>query len=165
MATATTVAIILSVAATAASTYAAYEGGRQQKKAADLSAKLAERDAENARAAARIRAENYAEEARRRMATMRAGYAASGVTMEGTPLLVMMETAREVEKDIQRIKWGGEAQASAFEGEAGLQRMIGKQAYQTGIMGAGTSLLTGASRMGAMEYRRRTGAGYKWEYQ
>ena len=149
------VAIGLMVAATAASTYAAYEGGRQQKKAAETSATLAERDAENQRAAAKIRAENYAEEARRRMATMRAGYAASGVTMEGTPLLVMMETAREVEKDIQRIKWGGEAQAAAFEGEAGLQRMIGKQAYQQGIMGAGTSLLTGASRIGAMSYTRK----------
>ena len=146
------VAIALMVAATAASAYASYQSGKMQKEAADTSATLAERDAANQRAAAKIRAENYAEEARRHMATMRAQYAASGVGMEGTPLLVMMNTAREVEKDLQRIKWGGEAQANAFEGEAGLQRMIGKQAYQQGIMGAGTTLLSGASRVGTMYY-------------
>jgi hypothetical protein len=146
------VPIVLAVAATAASTYSAYQSGKMQQRAADTSATLAERDAANQRAAAKIKAENYSEETSRHMATMRARYAASGVTMEGTPLLVMMDTARQVEKDLQRIRWGGEAQANAFEGEAGLQRMMGKQAYQTGIMGAGTSLLTGASRIAWMSY-------------
>ncbi len=152
MAYAAAAAIIISVVASAASAYASYQSGRMQKKAAETSAALAERDAENQRAAARIKGENYAEEARRRMATMRAQYAQAGVKMEGTPLLVMMNTAREVEKDLQRIKWGGEAQANAFQGEAGLQRMMGKQAYQQGVMGAGTTLLTGASRAAGMYY-------------
>jgi hypothetical protein len=153
-------AIGLMVAATAASTYANYESGKMQKAAAETSAKLSEQEAANARAAADIRAENYAEEAKRREATMRAQYAASGVRMEGTPLLVMMNTAREVEKDVQRIKWGGEAQANAYEGEAGLQRMIGKQKYITGAMDAGTTLLTGASRIGGL-YWESTQPAYK----
>jgi hypothetical protein len=140
-------------AATAASAVASYESGRMQKKAADVSARLAEQQAANERRAAEIRAENYRAEADRRMATMRAQYAASGVTMEGTPLITLMNTARNVEKDVSRIKWGGEARANAFEGEAGLQRMIGKQKYAEGVMGAGTTLLTGASKIGGMSYQ------------
>jgi hypothetical protein len=135
-----------------ASAYSSYESGRAQRQAAKQSASLAERDAANQRAASQIRAENYQEEARRKMATMRARYAGSGVTMEGTPLLTLMESAREREKDLQRIRWGGEAQASTYEGEAGLRRMMGEQSYKQGIMGAGTSLLSGASKIGSMYY-------------
>jgi hypothetical protein len=71
--------------------------------------------------------------------------------MEGTPLMEMMREARDAEKDLQRIRWGGEAQASTYEGEAGLRRMMGEQSYKQGIMG--TSLLSGASQIGAMYYK------------
>jgi len=147
--------IALVVASAFAQALSSYESGRMQRKSAETSAALAERDASNARAAAQIKAENYQEEARRRMAKIRADYAAAGVTTEGTPLLVMMESAREAERDVQRIRWGGEAQASVYQGEAGLQRIMGKNAYTQGVMGAGTSLLSGASMATAMYYGKK----------
>ena len=138
---------IVMAAATAASAYASYSSGKAQQEASEYNAKVAENQAKQAQDAAKIKAENYAEEARRRMASNRAHYAASGVTMERTPLLVMMSDARTMEKDLQRIKYGGDIESTSFLSEAGLNRMVGKQAYQQGMIGAGVSLLSGASKM------------------
>lgn len=140
-----TIAVVAMVAATAASAYASYESGRQQKKAADYNASLANEQAANAREAARIKEETYRKQTTRHLASMRAAYGARGVSMEGTPLLALMDSAKEAELDALRIRRGGEMDSNAFEGEAGLYRMMGKQAYSAGLMGAGTSLLGGAS--------------------
>ncbi len=148
------VAIALVVAGSAASAYASYQSGKSQQAAADYNAEVADQQARQAQTVAKIKEENYREEVQRRMASMRAGYAQAGVTTEGTPLLVMMEAARQAEKDAQRIRYGGDIESLALLIEAGLQRMIGKQAYQAGQIGAGVSLLSGAARASSMSYGR-----------
>lgn len=146
------IAIAATVASAAASAYASYQSGKSQQAAADFNAEMAARQAKQAQDVAKIKEENYREEVARRMAKIRADYAAAGVTTEGTPLLVMMDSARQAERDAQRIRYGGEIESFAYQGEAGLQRMTGKQAYQAGLIGAGVSLLSGASRIGGMYY-------------
>lgn len=139
---------IISIAASALGAYASYESGRQQKKAGEAQARYYEQQAEQERYAAKVKAEQYKKEAERRMGIMRASYAASGVEIgEGTPLLMLMESAAEAAKDETRIKQGGELGAWGLLSEANLARMGGKSAYTSGLMGAGSTLLTGAARM------------------
>jgi len=141
------VGAVAAVAGAGVAAYSSYESGRQQDKVAESNARMAEYQAKQAKQAAEVRASQYAREAKRRMSSIRAGYAASGVaTTEGTPLLVLMESAEEVAKDELRIKRGGEQTAWKLLNEANIQRLAGKSAAEKGALGAGASLLGGAAR-------------------
>lgn len=142
------VAMVAAAAGSMVAAYASIESGQAQKKAANYNAALQERQAENEKAAAAIQEENFRKQTAARMATLRTGYAASGVEIsEGTPLLVAMESQANAEKDALRIRWGGETQADAFLGAATLSRAQGSQAQTAGYLGAGASLLSGAGRV------------------
>lgn len=130
------------------SAYSSYQAGQEQKKVSEANARMAEYQAKQAKEAAGVKAAQYKREAERRMSAIRAGYAASGVTTtEGTPLLVLMESAQEVAKDELRIRRGGEQTAWGLLREANIQRMGGKSAASRGYLGAGASLLGGAARV------------------
>jgi len=78
------------------SAYSSIQAGKEQERVAAANARMAEYQAKQAKQAAEVRATQYAREAKRRTASIRAGFAASGVsTAEGTPLLVLMESAEE----------------------------------------------------------------------
>lgn len=143
----TLAAAVITMAAAATSAYASYQAGVQQRNAADFNARMAEYNAEQARQAAQAKAEIYQKEVDRRMGAIRQQFAASGVELgPGTPLTVMMDSAQAAAKDIVRIKAGGEATAWSFLSEASLQRSVGESAMAQGQIGAGASLLGGASR-------------------
>ncbi len=145
------VAIIIAVAAAMASAYASYSSGQQQKKAANFNSQVAAGNARQAQQAAAAKAEQYRIAGERRMASMRQQYAKAGVeATEGTPLTVLMDSAQELAKDEVRIRYGGEAQSWAFMSESELQKSKGASAYTGGMIGAGASLLGGASRATSM---------------
>lgn len=147
MAYAAIAGVVLTAISTGVAVYSSYETGRREKKVADANARLAEIQAEQAEKAAKVRAAQYSREAKRRMSAMRARFAVSGVaTTEGTPLLILMESAQEVAKDKLRIERGGQQTAWGLLQEAKIQRLGGKSAYQRGILGAGATLLSGAAR-------------------
>lgn len=130
------------------SAYSSYQAGQEQNKVAEANARMAEYQAKQAKEASELKAAQYKKEADRRMASMRAGFAASGVgTTEGTPLLVLMESAQEVAKDEERIRRGGEQTAWGLLQEANIQRMGGQNAATAGAWGAGASLLGGVGRV------------------
>jgi len=136
------------VAGAGVSAYSAYQTGQEQDRVAKANARMAEYQAGQARDAAKLKADQYRKEADRKMATIRARYSASGVsTTEGTPLLVLMESAEEVAADELRIKRGGEQTAWGLLQEASIQRAGGSSAASQGAWGAGASLLGGASRL------------------
>ena len=136
------------VAGAGVSAYSSYQAGQESKKVSEANARMAEYQAKQAKEAAGLKAAQYKKEADRRMASIRAGFAASGVaTTEGTPLLVLMESAEEVAADEERIKRGGEQTAWGLLQEANIQRIGGKSAATQGAFGAGSSLLGGASRV------------------
>jgi len=142
------IAAAAAVAGAGVSAYSAYEQGQEQKRVAEANARMAEYQAKQAKDAAALKAAQYKREADRRMASIRAGFAASGVaTTEGTPLLVLMESAEEVAKDELRIKRGGDQTAWGLLQEANIQRIGGKSAATKGYYGAGASLLGGAARV------------------
>lgn len=138
----------VAIASAAASATAAVVTGVQQSKAADKQADIYQQQAEQARYAAKVKAEKYQKEAATRMAQMRASYSYSGVdATEGTPLLVLMESAAEAAEDVERVKQTGEDQAWGLLSQANISRMQGSSAMTAGVMGAGSSLLGGAARL------------------
>jgi len=97
--------------------------------------------------AAQDRMEAATEEARRRregaraLGAIRAGISKSGVTTEGTPLMVLAESAGEAEIDALNARWQGEASARQYE-------MRAKSARKAIPFAVGSSLLTGAGKLG-----------------
>ena len=176
-------AITAGVAGTGISTYGAIQSGQAQAAMARANAnyisqvtrynaEVARRGAEAARRNAEtIKQAGEAEAARHRqkssdlLARQRAAYAASGVEFEGSPLLLMQETAARAEQDAlgilynyqvkaaeqERQAWKMETGAGLTEWEGGrqtdLQRYSGEQAATAGWLGGAASLLKGGYEM------------------
>ena len=161
------IAAIQAVAALAAvgiSAYSAYSQGKSQQEMANYNSKMAQLQGQREQEAASAKADLYRKDADRRLATVRANYLASGVVGgEGTPLLTLMESAQEAAKNEVRIRRQGEMTSWGLLSEANLSKMKGRSAYTQGLMGAGSSLLSGASRAyGA--YSSSGGAKFKDTY-
>lgn len=138
------VGLVVTIAAAAASAYAAYEQGQQQQAAAQYNAKLVRNQALQAQYAAEAQAKQREEHTRRLLASQRVAAGASGVTTEGSPLAVMMDSAAQGAYEAGLIRAGGQYQSDALFGEAGIQRFYGQQAAEAGTLRAGTTLLSGA---------------------
>ena len=80
------------------------------------------------------------------MSRQRALYGKSGVEIEGSPLLVMEDTAAQGEMDALAIRWGGDVAAARARSEANLMKMQGRTAGRLGAIQAGTTLLSGAGQ-------------------
>jgi len=134
----------------------AIQGARAASAAAEYNAKVAEADAivadqnrQNAIQTAAIAAEDKRRENRRVMASIRSSYGASGASMEGSPLDVLMDSATEGELDAQRIEQEGRARGReagmavmGAQRSATLSRMEARNSRASGWLGAGSSLLS-----------------------
>ena len=133
---------------------AAAEQAKQQQKILEQNALLAERQAQAERDAATDTAQKFEKEGRRLTGAQRVAYARGGVlTTEGTPLVVMEETRRELEEDRLNILREGflrgafrESEAFGLRSQGAAARARGKAAAKGSVLAAGGSILTGASR-------------------
>ena len=76
-------------------------------------------------------------------------YAKSGVDItEGSPMLTILSTIEEGEKEAEMIRYGGEVAAGKSLAEARLQRMYGSMARKSGTIGATSTFLTGLGQVG-----------------
>jgi hypothetical protein len=132
--------------------------GSQQKRWAEYNAAVAERDAEVAKQNAEYEAGLKRKETERLLGRQRALYGKAGVVLEGSPLLLMAETAAEGELDALMIERGGRLQSERYRTEATISNLKGKAAQRAGYYGAGTTLLTGASKT-AYRYGEYKAAG------
>lgn len=134
-----------SIAGTALSAASAVKQGNAQKSMMDYNARVAERQGQMARQAADL------EEARQRnrtdklLSSQRAAVAASGLDLEGSPLLVMEESAAQSELDALLIRHSGSVAEAQANSQAAADRMSGRAAKMQGYYSAGASLLSGAS--------------------
>lgn len=105
------------------------------------------------------RQEASAEEARRRresqrqLGSIRAGRAKSGVTMEGTPLLALEESAELAEIDALSAGWAGEASARLDDRRAYYAQRSLPYVKKSTRYNVGSALLSGitsAATIGAM---------------
>jgi hypothetical protein len=78
-------------------------------------------------------------QAARQLGATRAAIGKSGATSEGTPLLVLAESAANAEIDALNTRQTGQRQASLY-------RAQGANARKTGYIQAGTSLLQSAGK-------------------
>ena len=107
-------AVVVAVVAAAASAYGQYEAGQQQEAQAKYQSKIAKNQAQAARNAAQVAEDNRRNQDRRIMAEQRALTGGSGLSTEGAPLFVMLDSAKEAELDAIRLRYGGSLQAGGF---------------------------------------------------
>jgi len=145
MADPATWAAIATVAGTTMSAMSQIQQGKSTKQWSEYNAAIAERDALAAQQSAEYDAGEKRKETERLLGRQRALYGKAGVTLEGSPLLLMEETASQGELDALMIEREGKLKAGNYQSEAALSRMKGSSAQKAGYYGAGSSLLTGAS--------------------
>lgn len=81
-----------------------------------------------------------------------ASQGATGVTGEGSPLMVDENTVRQVALGAARTLQGGEVRAGRLQDDASLQKMKGENAVTGSYLDAGSSLLTSASKFANPRY-------------
>lgn len=159
--------------------FAAQQSAKYQSRVAENNAKVAQWQARDATA------RGAQEEARHRLAvagtigTQRSALAAQGTTLDaGSPLDILGDTAAFGELDALTIRgnaereaYGYRVQGSNFQAESGLLASQGSNAMMQGVVGAGASLLSGATRIsdraagrfgGGTSYYPRTGTTVDW---
>jgi hypothetical protein len=130
-----------------ASAYGQVQQGHDQARMAAYNAKLAERNAKIAKENATYEARQKRKETARLIGKQRALYSKSGVTMEGSPLDVLQETAAQGEMDALMIERGYAQQGAAHTSQAQLARMRAAGYKRQGYWGTGRTLLTSGSRI------------------
>jgi len=120
--------------------------GKAQEQWYQYNASVAERDAESARQSAEYEAALKRKEGEKLLGRQRALFGKAGVTFEGSPLMLMEQTASDIEMDALMIERGGKLTEQRYQSEATLSRMQGTAAQKAGYYGAGTTLLTGAGQ-------------------
>jgi hypothetical protein len=134
---------------------AAAQEAKSEQAMQNYNAAVKEQEAKAIEQRTALQQRKEAEEADRRMSAMEARMGAGGfVTTTGTPLLIQAKQASEFELDNLMIGYEGAEEAARARSEAEGYRMAGKYARQRGrsamiggFIGAGSTLLTGFSRM------------------
>lgn len=143
------IGLVGSLLGTGLSAYGQYQSGQAQKSAYNYNATIATQEADVARAKAAREEQIHRDKLKRLIGTQTALFGAAGVDIgSGSPLLTLMSTAEEGEKEAQWIKYGGEVEATERLNEAKLNRYYGKQAGRAGRLSAGSTFLTGLGQAG-----------------
>lgn len=140
------VAIPLMVAGTVVSAGASVYSGIQQKKAADYNAKMSEQNAKAIDVQTREAIRRQREQNRAILSAQRASALTSGVAETGSTLLVAMENARNLERNVTDIATQGNAQQYAALNQATLSRMQGSAAMTSGLLQGTGTLLSGVGQ-------------------
>lgn len=136
---------IIGLIGTAVSVVGQVMSASQQSDMANYNAKVANQNAEAIEDKAAYDARMHNQEVRKMLATQRSLYGKSGVSSEeGSPLLVMDDTVKQGAMDALAIRYGGDVEAAKARSQANLFKMQGKNIMTAGMMGAGTTLLSGA---------------------
>lgn len=150
------IAIATAAAAAVASGTAAIVQSQQASATSKYNEEVAGQQAELAKRAGAAAEADTREQSARVKALQRAQLGDSGVTSEGTPLLLLLDTAEQAEVEALRARYTGEVNTQAAEANVNLFKLRGQQARSAGVIGAGTSLLTGAANVGSV-YARSQG--------
>ena len=142
-------AIVMAAGATVSAGAAVYSGV-QQKRAADYNAKMSEQNAKAIDVQTREAIRRQREQNRAILSAQRASALTSGVAETGSTLLVAMENARNLERNVTDIATQGNAQQYAALNQATLSRMQGSAAMTSGLLQGTGTLLSGAGQAYAL---------------
>lgn len=131
----------------AVSAMGAMAQGNAQAGMAKYNEDVQQQNAETAKSVAATQAGQQQLQTRDQIAQQEAAYAGAGLDMNGTPLLVMQQTARQGALKSALTQWQGATAANADMNQAALDSYQGQQASTSSMLQAGTTLLTSASKM------------------
>jgi flagellar biosynthesis component FlhA len=121
----------------------------EANKAAKEQASQIEEQAQTAKAESNRVAEQKNVERRRFLAEQRMAYLASGVSLEGTPMIVQGDTWNEFQQEIDSIRRSGAAQYGFSMKEAATTRNTGRAQLVSGILSGVGTAAGGAYKAGA----------------
>ena len=127
---------IVSYATAPLSAYAQVQQGKQANEMAKYAAKVQQQNAATARQAAGIEASQIRTEGAGMLSTQQALAGGAGVTTEGSPLMLLSETAKEYDREAAHKMWEGETEAVGYEREADLLRAQGRTAKRAAYFSA-----------------------------
>lgn len=138
--------------------------GKAQKKIADFNAEQLDRQAKSRQQAAAIEEQRVSRQSKMFMGKQRAEFAKSGLTMEGSALEVLSDTAYQFSMDRNLTLRQGLLDADYMRSQGAIQRVQGKWAREYGkqqktssyLSAAGTAMMTAYTAGQAMS---ATGAG------
>jgi hypothetical protein len=138
---------ILGIAGAGLSAYGSIQQGNAQQKAMEYNATLSELQAENIRRQGEI--EQYQMGVQKALLRKKqtAVYAKSGVTFEGSPFEVMLDSAKAATFDMMIAEYNTKVGIMGAKSEAEMDRYYGKVYKQQGQFKAGTTLMTAGANL------------------
>lgn len=130
------------IAATVVSVGSSIAGGISANNAAKREAALEEEQGRIAQDEANVEAGRRADEVRKFRARQKMGFLKSGVTLEGSPLLVLEETLNEGQKEVDAIVRSGDAKRRFANESASITRSKGRAAMISGFGNAASSAIS-----------------------
>ena len=155
--TAATVGTTIQAIGTLASAGAQYQSAQYGKAMATQNAKLAEQQGLASLQQGRLEQERIARRARQIQGQQRAMYGASGVDISsGSPLEIQASTEYMAAQDKALVrynaelkKWGFDVESANYKAQASQYGNMGKSALVGGLLGAGSTILTGNGMLGS----------------
>ena len=134
---------IASGIATGVKIFGDLKAGSDQQKATDFNAEVSEQDAIAAKKKAKYDEEIHRERVKSFLSKQKAIIGKSGVTIEGSPLLALLDTIEKGELDALAIREGGLVESQRFRSSATQSRIKGKAIRTGSFFDAGSTLLSG----------------------
>lgn len=136
---ATAAAAVVSTLGTISQARAASSASKYNAALNEQNARIANEQA--ASAAEQQRISNY-----RKLGSIRAGYGASGVTNDGSPMDVLADSFTQGEYDVQNIIYQGKLRAAGYQNNASLDRADAKNSMKSGYINAASTALLGGKK-------------------
>ena len=144
------IAVVLAIAGTGTAAYGQYQQDKQSQSQAKAqsawnlyNSKVEKRNADAQQKANLFTAGQQKKRSKALLAKQRAMIGASGVEMEGSPLLVAEDTAAELKKEEMNARMAGQRKVSEFESRS-LLDVSKASAAKSAAAGFGRSAITGA---------------------
>lgn len=129
------------------SAFGTYSGGEADERIGKYNAAQERQDAQLELEQAAVDETRQRALSYKQLSSMRAGYGASGVTMEGSPLDVLEESSANAELDALLIRHGGAVRAQRHRAAAALAEYEGKARKHAATLSAGGQLLSGGGNI------------------
>ena len=139
-------AMVLTGASTAMQMAGSIQQGNAQAAAANRTAEIARQDRIRAINTADLAAQDQRREHQRTLGAIRASMGSSGLEMAGSPLDVLADSSQEMALDQRRTAYEGQVQGRDYANRINATVAEGKNSRTAGYLGAGTALLSGASK-------------------
>lgn len=145
-----TASTVASLAGTAASTYGAYQGAKQEEAMNAYNAQLAEANAK------RISVESSEKQTRMRrqhrafLDKQRGAFAKAGLSMSGTSLEVMGQSAADLELSILDQAYASDTQRLSLLADKKISNIKARSAGRSALPAAGSQLIGGVNQLARM---------------